>query len=104
MPDIQTTQLYVLADGRYYEAPYQIPDAATRFPLADALACAGWRRLPQGLWTLIAPLHHRSPDQGWKFTSRPCRRRRSAHWQPLLMYVTPQVCRSSSCEAWTRCG
>ncbi|MDA5280912.1 class III lanthionine synthetase LanKC [Streptomyces sp. Isolate_45] len=66
MADIQTTHLYCLADRRYYEAPYRMADMATRFSPAVAPTPDGWYRLPQGIWTLLAPQGHRLPGQGWK--------------------------------------
>ncbi|MFJ9618392.1 class III lanthionine synthetase LanKC [Streptomyces noursei] len=66
MPDIQTTQLYCLAGQRYYEHPQWMADEGTRFPLTEVPPPYGWRCMPLGLWTLLTPGSHRSPEQGWK--------------------------------------
>ncbi|MGW9208981.1 class III lanthionine synthetase LanKC [Embleya sp. NPDC055664] len=64
MPDLQTTQLYCQADRRYYEALYHLADAGTHFTLPEAPS--GWRCSAQGIWTVLTPLDHQSPEQGWK--------------------------------------
>ncbi|MFD0340489.1 class III lanthionine synthetase LanKC [Streptomyces sp. NPDC127117] len=66
MPGIQETQLYCLADRRYYETPDRLPDENTRYPLDRAQPPAGWRRGTGGLWTALHPESARLPEQGWK--------------------------------------
>ncbi|WP_224276729.1 class III lanthionine synthetase LanKC [Streptomyces sp. LS1784] len=66
MTDLQATQMYCLVDGRFYDAPYRMDDAATRFEFADAPVPDGWFRRSMGLWELRVPQGHRLPDQGWK--------------------------------------
>ncbi|MFH8515196.1 class III lanthionine synthetase LanKC [Streptomyces gelaticus] len=66
MPGIQETQLYCLADRRYYETPARLPDEDTRYPLDRAEPPAGWRRGTGGLWTALHPASARLPEQGWK--------------------------------------
>ncbi|MFD3943257.1 class III lanthionine synthetase LanKC [Streptomyces sp. NPDC058579] len=64
MPDLQTSQLYCLADRRYYEALDQLADADAHFTLPEAPG--GWRCLAQGIWTVLTPIDHQPPEQGWK--------------------------------------
>ncbi|MGA4960480.1 class III lanthionine synthetase LanKC [Streptomyces lavendulocolor] len=64
MPDLQTSQLYCLADRRYYEALYQLDDTGSHFTVPEAPS--GWHCLAQGIWTVLTPLDHESPEQGWK--------------------------------------
>ncbi|MFB7916697.1 class III lanthionine synthetase LanKC [Streptomyces sp. NPDC056061] len=66
MPGIQETQLYCLADRRYYETPARLPDEDTRYPLDRAEPPAGWRRGSGGLWTALHPEAAELPEQGWK--------------------------------------
>ncbi|WP_335936715.1 class III lanthionine synthetase LanKC [Streptomyces sp. PTD5-9] len=66
MPGIQETQLYCLADRRYYETPARLPDEDTRYPLDRAEPPEGWRRGTTGLWTALHPASARLPEQGWK--------------------------------------
>ncbi|TXS75046.1 class III lanthionine synthetase LanKC [Streptomyces sp. sk2.1] len=66
MPGIQETQLYCLADRRYYETPARLPDEDTRYPLDRAEPPAGWRRGTGGLWTALHPASAELPEQGWK--------------------------------------
>ncbi|MDK0519568.1 class III lanthionine synthetase LanKC [Streptomyces sp. ML-6] len=66
MPGIQETQLYCLADRRYYETPARLPDEDTRYPLDRAEPPAGWRRGTTGLWTALHPASAELPEQGWK--------------------------------------
>ncbi|MEE1767662.1 class III lanthionine synthetase LanKC [Streptomyces sp. JV185] len=66
MPGIQETQLYCLADRRYYETPARLPDENTRYPLDRAEPPAGWRRGTTGLWTALRPASVELPEQGWK--------------------------------------
>ncbi|MFG3539680.1 class III lanthionine synthetase LanKC [Streptomyces clavifer] len=66
MPGIQETQLYCLADRRYYETPARLPDEATRYPLDAAPPPAGWRRAAAGLWTSLLHEDREPAEQGWK--------------------------------------
>ncbi|MFE7618463.1 class III lanthionine synthetase LanKC [Streptomyces sp. NPDC057496] len=66
MPGMQETQLYCLADRRYYETPARLPDEDTRYPLDRAEPPAGWRRGTTGLWTVLHPASAELPEQGWK--------------------------------------
>ncbi|MFE7462771.1 class III lanthionine synthetase LanKC [Streptomyces sp. NPDC057499] len=66
MPGIQETQLYCLADRRYYETPARLPDEDTRYPLDRAEPPAGWRRGSGGLWSALHPENEHLPEQGWK--------------------------------------
>lgn len=66
MPGIQETQLYCLADRRYYETPDRLPDEDTRYPLDRAEPPTGWRRGTGGLWTALHPASAELPEQGWK--------------------------------------
>ncbi|MFI8883037.1 class III lanthionine synthetase LanKC [Streptomyces sp. NPDC053813] len=66
MPGIQETQLYCLADRRYYETPGRLPDEDTRYPLDRAEPPTGWRRGTGGLWTALHPASAELPEQGWK--------------------------------------
>ncbi|MFF9318717.1 class III lanthionine synthetase LanKC [Streptomyces sp. NPDC014735] len=66
MPGIQETQLYCLADRRYYETPARLPDEDTRYPLDRAEPPEGWRRGTTGLWTALHPASAQLPEQGWK--------------------------------------
>ncbi|MFH8471680.1 class III lanthionine synthetase LanKC [Streptomyces sp. NPDC018000] len=66
MPGIQETQLYCLADRRYYETPARLPDEDTRYPLDRAEPPEGWRRGTTGLWTALHPASAELPEQGWK--------------------------------------
>ncbi len=66
MPGIQETQLYCLADRRYYDTPARLPDEETRYPLDRAEAPAGWRRVAGGLWTSLLPEDGGPAEQGWK--------------------------------------
>src|SRR5689334_8289205 len=66
MSDLQTVQLYCVADRDYYEAPDRLVDAATRFPLDTAPLEPGWSRRRRRLWTELHPDGVRLPEQGWK--------------------------------------
>lgn len=66
MPGIQETQLYCIADRRYYETPARLPDEDTRYPLDRAEPPEGWRRGRGGLWTALHPDSAELPEQGWK--------------------------------------
>ncbi|WP_405635258.1 class III lanthionine synthetase LanKC [Streptomyces sp. NBC_01178] len=66
MPGIQETQLYCLADRRYYDTPARLPDQDTRYPLDTAEPPPGWRRVAGGLWTSLLPEDGEPAEQGWK--------------------------------------
>ncbi|RPK83761.1 class III lanthionine synthetase LanKC [Streptomyces sp. ADI98-10] len=66
MPGIQETQLYCLADRRYYDTPARLPDQETRYPLDAAEPPPGWRRVAGGLWTSLLPEDGEPAEQGWK--------------------------------------
>lgn len=66
MPGIQETQLYCLADRRYFDTPARLPDEESRYRLGTEQPPAGWRREAVGLWTSLVPEHVRPAEQGWK--------------------------------------
>ncbi|MFI2782970.1 class III lanthionine synthetase LanKC [Streptomyces sp. ALB3] len=66
MPGIQETQLYCLADRRYFDTPARLPDEESRYRLDTDPPPAGWRREAVGLWTSLVPEHARPAEQGWK--------------------------------------
>lgn len=66
MPGIQETQLYCLADRRYYDTPARLPDQETRYPLDTAEPPPGRRRVAGGLWTSLLPEDGEPAEQGWK--------------------------------------
>ncbi|MFE7520866.1 class III lanthionine synthetase LanKC [Streptomyces halstedii] len=66
MPGPQETQLYCLADRRYFDVPDRLPDQETRYRLDSEPPPAGWRREAVGLWTSLVPEDARPAEQGWK--------------------------------------
>ncbi|NUP48144.1 MAG: protein kinase/lanthionine synthetase C family protein [Catenulispora sp.] len=65
MLDIQTLQLYCLADRDFYEAPDRMADTAPPYVL-DGCPAEGWRQYSRGLWNVLMPTHTTLPEQGWK--------------------------------------
>ncbi|NEE23579.1 phosphotransferase, partial [Streptomyces sp. SID7499] len=66
MPGLHQTQLYCLADRRYYETPARLKDEGTRYPLDTEPPADGWRRVSGGLWTSLLPEDREPAGQGWK--------------------------------------
>lgn len=66
MPGLHQTQLYCLADRRYYETPARLQDESTRYPLDSDPPGEGWRRVAGGLWTSLLPEDREPAGQGWK--------------------------------------
>ncbi|WP_405195016.1 class III lanthionine synthetase LanKC [Streptomyces anulatus] len=66
MPGLHQTQLYCLADRRYYETPARLQDEGTRYPLDSDPPADGWRRIAGGLWTSLLPEDREPAGQGWK--------------------------------------
>src|SRR6266545_5763343 len=64
--DEQIYWAYCVADDAFFDAPGRIPDADTRFALADRPAPRGWQRGEQDVWVGLAPPVSDLPIQGWK--------------------------------------